>query len=103
MSAESPTVTRDRQAGPAVLRQLADLPCPAGWPVLGNLTQLQPARMHLQLAAWAQQHGRFYRLRMGPQNVLVTADHEAVAAMLRDRPDGFRRTERQQVVGLEMG
>ena len=40
---------------------------------------------------------------MGKRHVLVTADHEAVAAMMRDRPDGFRRTERLEAVGLEMG
>jgi cytochrome P450 len=40
---------------------------------------------------------------MANRLVLVTADHDAVAAMLRDRPDGFRRTERLEAVGLEMG
>ena len=96
MSSEIPTV-------PAPLRRVGDLPGPAAWPVLGNLPQLRPAVLHLQLGAWGKQHGRFYRLRMGPHNVLVTADHEAVTAILRDRPDGFRRTERQQIIGLEMG
>jgi cytochrome P450 len=84
-------------------RRLADLPHPVGWPVLGNLPQIRPAEFHLQLERWAQQLGRWYTLRMGPQLTLVTADHEAVAAMLRDRPDGFRRTARLESVGLEMG
>jgi cytochrome P450 len=84
-------------------RQVADLPGPAGWPVLGNLPQIRAPAFHLQLEDWARQFGRYYQLRMGPRRVLVTADHEAVAAMLRDRPDGFRRTERLEAVGLEMG
>ena len=35
--------------------------------------------------------------------LLVVADHEAVAQTLRDRPDGFRRTDRLEAIGLEMG
>lgn len=87
----------------ATLRQLQDLPGPRGWPVLGNLPQIEPARFHLQLGQWAQQYGRYFRLRMANRLLLVTADHQAVAAVLRDRPEGFRRTDRLEAVGLEMG
>ena len=87
----------------AATRQVADLPGPPGWPVLGNLAQIRAPEFHLQLEGWAQQFGRYYKLRMANRLVLVTADHDAVAAMLRDRPDGFRRTERLEAVGLEMG
>lgn len=103
MPAQIPTETRKPGAGATPLRRLEDLPGPAGWPLLGNLMQLKAPRMHLQLADWAAAHGRFYRLRMGPRQILVAADHAAVAAALRDRPEGFRRTVRQQQVALEMG
>ena len=33
----------------------------------------------------------------------MSGDHEAVAATLRDRPDGFRRTARLTEIGMEMG
>jgi cytochrome P450 len=85
------------------LRRIADLPGPKGWPVLGNLPQITPARMHLQLGQWAREYGRFYQIRMADRRVLVVADHEAVATVLRDRPEGFRRTERLEAIGLEMG
>jgi cytochrome P450 len=85
------------------LRRIADLPGPKGWPVLGNLPQIEPASMHLQLGQWAREYGRFFRIRMADRLVLVVADHEAVAGVLRDRPDGFRRTERLEAIGLEMG
>ena len=85
------------------LRDMRDLPGPRGWPVLGNLPQIKPAQMHLQLGRWAHEYGRYYQLRMGSQRVLVVADHEAVAAVLRDRPEGFRRTQRMEDIGLEMG
>ncbi len=85
------------------VRRLADLPGPRGWPVLGNLPQIKAAEFHLQLERWAHEYGRWFQLRMADRHVLVMADHEAVASMLRDRPDGFRRTERLEAVGLEMG
>ena len=84
-------------------RRLQDLPGPDGWPVLGNLPQIKPAEMHLLLGRWAQQYGRYFQIRMADRRVLVAADHEAVASVLRDRPDGFRRTERLEAIGLEMG
>jgi cytochrome P450 len=85
------------------LRRLADLPGPKGWPVLGNLPQIKAEHFHRQLGAWAQQYGRMYRLRLANRQILVAADHEAVAAVLRDRPEGFRRTDRLEAIGLEMG
>ena len=84
-------------------RRLQDLPGPSGWPVVGNLLQIEPARFHLQLGAWAREYGRFFKLRMANRLLLVAADHEAVAAVLRDRPEGFRRTDRLEAIGLEMG
>ncbi len=97
-----PTQSERRQAtGP--LRQIAELPGPRGWPLLGSLLQIKPPQFHLQLGQWAQEFGRFYKLRLGPRLLLVVADHEAVAQTLRDRPDGFRRTDRLEAIGLEMG
>ena len=84
-------------------RRLQDLPGPKGWPLLGNLPQIEAPRFHLQLGAWAREYGRFYQLRMANRRVLVCADHEAVSAVLRDRPEGFRRTDRLDAVGTEMG
>ena len=90
-------------AAPRTLRRIDQLPGPRGWPLLGSLPHINPPEFHLQLARWAEQHGRYYQLRMGPTRLLVTADHEAVAAVLRDRPEGFKRTSRLVAVGREMG
>jgi cytochrome P450 len=84
-------------------RRLADLAGPKGWPLLGNLPQIKAPQFHLQLAAWAREYGRAYRLQLANRHILVLADHEAVAAVLRDRPEGFRRTDRLEAIGLEMG
>jgi cytochrome P450 len=84
-------------------RRAEDLPGPRGLPVLGNLLQVDPDRMHLQFEAWSAEFGPFFKLRFGPRIVVVVGDHEATAAALRDRPDGFRRTSRMEEVGAEMG
>ena len=85
------------------LRRVADLPGPKGIPLLGNALQIAPERFHLQLEQWARDFGPYYRLKLGKEIAVVVGDHEAVAAVLRDRPHGFRRTPRVREVGLEMG
>jgi cytochrome P450 len=84
-------------------RRLVDLPGPRGVPLLGNALQLRPGRLHQQLEAWAAVYGPVYQVRFGRWRTLVVSDHQVVAATLRDRPDGFRRTLRLQQIGLEMG
>jgi len=44
-----------------------------------------------------------FLLRAAVRRILVVGDHALVAAILRDRPDGFRRTLKLEQVGLEMG
>jgi cytochrome P450 len=90
------------------LRQITDLPGPAGLPLLGNAHQIDVASMHLDLERWAEQYGSLYRVQLGPRSVLVIADPAMNAALLKDRPDAFRRdskmidviTEMTGVVGL---
>ena len=97
------TLAEPRAAEPVALRSIADLPGPRGIPLMGNALQIEPARMHLQLEQWAHEHGPYYRLKFGKHQVLVVADHEAIAAGLRDRPDGFRRSVRMEQVSAAMG
>ena len=87
--------------GTPAVRRIADLPGPKGWPVLGNLPQIKASEFHLQLERWAHEYGRYFQIRMANRHMLVVADHDAVATMLRDRPDGFRRSARLDVIGAE--
>ena len=84
-------------------RRIADLDGPRGWPVLGNLLQLDIPHFHEQLEAWAKVHGPLYRLRMGPRDALVVARPDLIAGILRDRPDGWRRFRAMQAVAQELG
>jgi cytochrome P450 len=96
--AEALTPTR-----PPALREIADLPGPPGLPLLGNMLQIDRAHIHQQIEAWARHYGPFFRFRLGRESLLVVADHVAMGIVLRDRPDGFRRTKRLRDVGAEIG
>lgn len=85
------------------LREIGDLPGPRGLPIVGNAFQLDRGRLHQTVEAWAREFGPFFRFRLGRRTLLGVADHEALSAALRDRPDGFRRTKHLETIGLEMG
>ncbi len=85
------------------LRRFEELPGPRGVPVFGNLLQVESGRLHLQLEQWCKTYGPFFRLRLGPRRIVVVGDHELVAQILRDRPDGFRRTTRFEQIWTELG
>ncbi|HEY4958715.1 MAG TPA: cytochrome P450 [Caldimonas sp.] len=90
-------------AVPAALREIADLPAPPGLPFIGNLLQVDRARIHQQVERWARQYGPFFRMRLGSRQLFVVADHAAMGALFRDRPDGFRRTKRLAEISGEIG
>ncbi|MEJ6001111.1 cytochrome P450 [Paucibacter soli] len=87
----------------AAVREYKDLPGPPGLPLLGNALQIEPARYHRQLEDWAREFGPMYRLRLNDRRLLVVADHEAVAAILRERPNGFVRSRKQLAIWIELG
>lgn len=97
--------TPDRTAAPAIprLRRYDELPGPRPYPVVGNALQLDSRTSHLQMQRWCDEYGPIYRLRIGPRRVMVIGDHALVARVLRDRPEGFRRTSALETVWTEMG
>ena len=85
------------------LRHYDDLPGPRGLPIFGNALQFKVPLMHQQLFAWSQTYGPLYKLRLMNRRLIVVADHAMVAGVLRDRPDGYRRTTRLAEIWDEMG
>jgi cytochrome P450 len=85
------------------LRRIADLPGPRGVPFLGNYLQIDAPRLHLQMERWCRDYGPFYKLKLGKRPLMVVGDHTVVAALLRDRPDGFRRAARLNEIWTELG
>ena len=100
---ESTSLEPPAAPAPQVLRRFDDLPGPRGVPVFGNALQIKPSRMHLQLEQWCRDFGPVFKLRLGQRRLVVVGDHAVVAAILRDRPDGFRRTTRLEEIWTEMG
>lgn len=91
-------------AGPPLSsRRIADLPGPRGWPLVGNLFQLRREVIHQGVERWARQYGALFSLRIGRQRLVVVSDHALINEVLRDRPQGWRRTQTLQRIGLEMG
>lgn len=90
-------------ATPAARRQISDLPGPRGLPLLGNLLQVRLDRVHLDVEKWAREHGPAFQMKFGRGKFLVLTDHTLVANVLKDRPDGFRRTSIVSRTGIEMG
>lgn len=85
------------------VREFSDLPGPRGLPILGNMLQMHPGRAHQDVEAWARRYGPYFKFRLGGRHFLGITDHENAIAVLRDRPDGFRRTVRLEQVVREMG
>ena len=92
-----------RSAAAKPLRAYDDLPGPRGLPLLGNALQIDTTRLHQQFEAWSQTYGPFFRVQIGPRRLLVVSDHEHVATLLRQRPEGFRRTTRLDEIWTELG
>ncbi|HWH75393.1 MAG TPA: cytochrome P450 [Methylibium sp.] len=89
-------------AGTAI-RQLADLPAPRGLPLLGNLLQLDVPRLHLVFEDWCRRLGSPYRLQLAGKAVYVSADPDLLQAVLRERPERFRRVRQIQDCLAELG
>jgi len=85
------------------LRRIEDLPGPTGWPVLGNLPQVNMVRIHRDMEDLSVKYGPYFRVRLGKAPLLVVADHEAIGTLMRDRPDGWRRNANLSDVMLELG
>ena len=85
------------------MRSIASLPGPAGLPVLGNILQIKLPQLHRQLEQWAEQFGPFFKVRLGRYPTLIVSDHAVVAQLLRERPEGFKRSNRLEGIAAEMG
>src|SRR5258708_3886828 len=67
------------------------------------MLQIEVPRIHAQLEAWAATYGPIFRLRLSFRDALVVSRPDLVAAIFRDRPDGWRRLETIQAVLRETG
>jgi cytochrome P450 len=99
----SPDTMAAADAQPSSLREIKQLPGPFAWPLIGNVLQMRPTRVHLDIERLCRRYGPLLRVVFGRTPVFVVADHEAVARILRDRPDGFRRPSITATISNELG
>ncbi len=84
-------------------RRYQDVPGPRGVPFFGNALQFEKSRVHERFAEWVAEYGPYVRLRIGPRNLLLVADHAVIASVLRDRPERFWRPTNHARIAQEMG
>ena len=83
--------------------KIRDLPGPRGLPILGNSLEIDPSRLHLIAEEWSRKYGDYFRVRLGGRELFVVKNLEAIGQVLRDRPEGFARTQRMNEIAREMG
>ena len=86
-----------------VLRPIKDLPGPWAWPLVGNVLQIKPERVHQDIEQLCEQYGPLMRVHFGRRPVLIVANHATVGSVLRERPSIFRRPSITAHVSTEMG
>lgn len=84
-------------------RRLDELPGPRRLPLIGNIHQLHGRSAHRDVEQWAQRYGPFFHFRLGRRRFLGITDPDVILSVLRDRPDGFRRSVRMEQMTREMG
>jgi cytochrome P450 len=82
---------------------LSQLPGPKGLPLLGNLLQIDLKRLHTILEAWSDRYGPIYQFRLPHKAVVAISDPELIQAILRDRPQGYRRAGEIEPIFRELG
>jgi cytochrome P450/nitrite reductase/ring-hydroxylating ferredoxin subunit len=95
-----------RDAGAAVgraMRRVEDLPGPTPLPFVGNMHQIDPSRLHLDLERWAAEYGDLYLYRLGPNRIVTVSRPDLIEAVLRDRPETFRRPPNVEPIFRELG
>ena len=76
------------------------LPGPRPWPLVGSLLSINRRAFHLTLEAWAEQYGRLYMCRLARLPLVVVSDEAIANALLKARPDAFRRTSQLELVSI---
>ena len=79
------------------------LPGPPGVPVLGNALQVKSEVFHQKLETWGRQYGRRFRFRIASRRFIGINDPEAIASVLKRRPESFVRSERIVQVATDLG
>lgn len=78
------------------------LPGPKRLPLLGNAHLVQRDVLHQQLEGWAREYGGKFRFAITSRRFMVVTDPEAISAVLRQRPQLFRKGPRLVQVAKDL-
>lgn len=76
---------------------------PKGLPLVGTLFKLDLPNLHKQIEEWADVYGDVYRLDLPIKNQLVVTRPSMIQAISADRPDGFVRAKKLDLILREGG
>ena len=69
----------------------SQLPGPKGLPVIGKALHIDVNDLHNQLAAWADEYGSIYKVRLGTHTLTIVTDPELIHGIYKNRPYTFAR------------
>lgn len=84
-------------------RAMSDLPGPKPRPIFGNALQMDVARLHGSLEDWARAYGPMFHFKIMGKDYVGVSEPALMEAVLRARPETFRRDDRVEPVFRELG
>jgi len=83
--------------------EVKDLPGPKGKPIIGNLFSLDLPQLHNSIEEWSTEYGDVFRLNLGIFDQLIVTRPSMLQKIMRERPDGFMRSDKLNKVIREGG
>lgn len=82
---------------------IKDLPSPKGSLILGNLKEFKENEVHLILEKWIKDVGPVLKVNLAGKKIFVSGDAELNSAILKSRPNKFRRLSNMDEIMSEAG
>ena len=82
---------------------LRDLPSPPKKPIIGHLKEVAREDRHLALEQWVEETGDLFQVSLMGKKLIVSADYEINAEILKKRPQQFSKYSKIGEVMHEMG
>lgn len=84
-------------------KTIKDLSGPKGFPLVGNLFQVEQEKIHINLEDWAKEYGDFYKVNFPGAKIVVMSNPDHIAYLLKNRPSKFRRLSKMVEIMEEIG
>ncbi|MBL4861559.1 MAG: cytochrome P450 [Crocinitomicaceae bacterium] len=82
---------------------LKNLPGPKGYPLVGNIPNIDLSNLHNQIEQWAEEYGDVYRLKLANTSQTVITRPSLIQKILSARPNEFVRLKKMDRILREGG